>query len=581
MKSALIPIVLITATGWALAGECVPDPAPDWAEMATKVQEWVRNERLVGAELLVSVGGETVLHGAWGWCDREAAVPLVPGTRFNLRSLTKPFTALAVGTLIDEGRLAATDRIEQYLPEFTGTAYGAVTIDHLLTHRGGLPMSVVGNFTNCPDLETLARIAAASPAKCAPGEAFHYCDTGADLLALIVQRVARAPYDEVLRKRVLEPFGLQDTGRFSDGEAVPNGPVASAYLGTTACWERYWSPDAGPMYPYTMGSQSLHGTAQDLARLFSALIRIKRNGGAAPISPFFLGWVSEPVSASPFPHGFRGVRAAYGRLMQVLVPDGADPAAPAFGHGGSDGSVVWAWPDRDLVIVLLTQSRGHTVGRLFECVIDGCISRDGGRTLTAPHPALGRYLDAYGPSGLEEVELLSLGAGFALDLPSQGVVELQSEATPNHWRLTSRPGVRLRHDPGMGSAEGALVWMESGREWVMPRCGTEQAAQIQKEWVHRLASWAAWTGFYQNEDPSSMVEVVLLERGLALRTMRPARTLPLAPPDEAGRWTLRANPAAAVSFRQDAAGNVVSMTVHLPNGQSTTRCRIDREIDRN
>ena len=126
------------------------------AELARIVRDYVDEERIVGAELLVVKDGRTVLHEACGWKDREENVPMTIGTIFNIRSMTKPLTGAAAQTLIDEGRLALNEPVSDFLEGFASGPVSEITIEQLLTHRAGLPLSILAEAGEYPDLLTMA-----------------------------------------------------------------------------------------------------------------------------------------------------------------------------------------------------------------------------------------------------------------------------------------------------------------------------------------------------------------------------------------------------------------------------------------
>ena len=144
-------IALVSAGSPALAREAFPEATPESRALSTQalraladtVEDYVTRDMAVGAELLVIKDRRTVLHEAYGWRDREGQVPMEPDTLFNIRSMTKPITGAAIQILVDEGRLALDDRASDYLPGFDTEDSRDITIEQLLTHRSGLPLSTL------------------------------------------------------------------------------------------------------------------------------------------------------------------------------------------------------------------------------------------------------------------------------------------------------------------------------------------------------------------------------------------------------------------------------------------------------
>src|SRR6478736_1660658 len=105
---------------------------------AEAMAEW----QVPAVTLAVVQNGETTLLKAWGQRDVEAALPATPQTQFLICSITKTFTASALALLVDEGRLAWTKPVRDFIPEFRmhdPVATERVTVRDLLCHHSGLP----------------------------------------------------------------------------------------------------------------------------------------------------------------------------------------------------------------------------------------------------------------------------------------------------------------------------------------------------------------------------------------------------------------------------------------------------------
>jgi CubicO group peptidase (beta-lactamase class C family) len=102
--------------------------------LGNEINTWVGSGELVGAELLVLRSGQVVHHEAYGWSDREARRPLERNSIFTIQSMSKPFTAAAILTLVEEGLLSLGDPLRRYVPGFPNDS---TTIHHLLTHTSG------------------------------------------------------------------------------------------------------------------------------------------------------------------------------------------------------------------------------------------------------------------------------------------------------------------------------------------------------------------------------------------------------------------------------------------------------------
>jgi CubicO group peptidase (beta-lactamase class C family) len=208
------------------------------SEIEAALQKVVDDGELAGAATLAWRNGETQVVCV-GWRDVEARFPVERDTIFRIASMTKPITSVAALMLVDEGRIALTDPIARYAPEFsqmrvlrspngpldeTDPAERPITFDDLLTHRAGFTYAdfhrgpiaqayrdALGGEVDsdvAPD-EWIARLAEL-PLIGQPGTAMYY-GRSTDLLGLLIARIEGAPLGEVLRRRIFDPLGMTDT----------------------------------------------------------------------------------------------------------------------------------------------------------------------------------------------------------------------------------------------------------------------------------------------------------------------------------------------------------------------------------
>jgi hypothetical protein len=152
-----------------------------------------------------------------------------------------------------------------------------------------------------------------------------------------------------------------------------------------------------------------------------------------------------PAIASGMPTEFPKLSAYYGQLMFDYVD--AAGRLRVFGHSGSDGTWAYAWPERDLMVLYFTQSRGNGTGLDLEAAIDRLLL---GGTEAAPvvqeltAEAAAPYLGLYWLEPLQKPMIAVLeGNHMALELPWQGVAELKKEPERNVWSFPQEPGNSL------------------------------------------------------------------------------------------------------------------------------------------
>ena len=249
--------------------EVVGERSAALAALAATVTRFVEEEAIVGAELLVLEGRHVLLHEAFGWRDREEQLPMQPNTIFNIRSMTKPLVGAAIQVLIDEGRLAPAQPVADFLPGFDNDASRTITVEHLLTHRSGLPVGVVQGLNDYADLFALGNAAGERGPEFEPGSRLSYSDAGADALGALVEVVTGRMLEEFLQSQLLGPLGMRDTFGALEADDPRWDRVASLYLGRPGNWIRGWKPEGESMYPFLWGSQGLYSTPADYARFLA------------------------------------------------------------------------------------------------------------------------------------------------------------------------------------------------------------------------------------------------------------------------------------------------------------------------
>ncbi|THD55447.1 serine hydrolase domain-containing protein [Phenylobacterium sp.] len=173
------------------------------------------NPSAPGCAVGVSRQGQPTQFRARGLADLEHGVPITPETIFEAGSVSKQFTAAAVLTLVQDGKIKLSDDIRKYLPEMPG--YGApITIDHLLSHTSGLrdwgEVAALAGwprgsrvYTNDEALWIASRQTALNYPL---GSAYSYTNTGYSLAALIVARVSGQSFADFTRDRLFKPLGM-------------------------------------------------------------------------------------------------------------------------------------------------------------------------------------------------------------------------------------------------------------------------------------------------------------------------------------------------------------------------------------
>ena len=293
-----------------------------------------------GASVIVARHGAIVWERGYGDLDWGTGVAVDPErTMYDLASLTKVVaTTAAAMVLVDHGTLRLDERVTHYLPTFSGGAKDQVTIRELLMHRSGLPAG--RDISTGASPESARKAVLATTLVRVPGSDYEYSDLGLDVMGFVIERITHEPLDRFVQQAVYRPLGMRSTmfrppsslrpriapterpivrGDVHDGTARALGGVA--------------------------GHAGLFSTAGDLA-VFAQLML---DGGVAGNTRLFADSIAHEFT-KPGP-GWRGLG------WQTCPGDGSCGqylSTHAFGHTGFTGTSMWIDPERDLVVIVLT-----------------------------------------------------------------------------------------------------------------------------------------------------------------------------------------------------------------------------------
>ncbi|MFC2105214.1 alpha/beta fold hydrolase [Candidatus Bipolaricaulota bacterium] len=555
------------------------------AELSAIVSRYVEDDRIVGAELLVLKNRRTVLHDAFGWKDRERELPMTIDTIFNIRSMTKPFTGGGAQILIDEGRLSLDDPVSRYLESFESEESGQITVEQLLTHRAGLPLTILAtSIDEYPNLIEQASAVGERGPEFDPGSRFWYSDAGSDVLGAVVELVAETTLDAFVTQRLVEPLGMNSTFYYiaSTRDDSRSERMASGYLTQGGSWSRFWIPDE-PLYPFAWGSQTLYSSPRDYARFLAMWLDDGVWNGLQVLSPEATKRTLTPVSRmsqlgsdAGYPTGFHQLETHYGQMAMLYLDETSEDETPiVIGHGGSDGTMAWAWPEEDLMVLLFTQSRGNTAVLDFEAEIDRLLVHPEIEEWNAVareqfEPFLGSYVPTSAPH-IDHAFVVTVQNGtLALAVPGEITYDLVPSETRDQWSFKMYPEVLVIFDEELNGSVDRFTLSEGGSSDLFVRGEPTPAQPILLEDVEPLL------GTYRDEVGNRDIEVVFTDGRLALVTPETLVPLELFPPNESREWALCLNPAVSIHFDFDEAGEVFSFTARSPEGEAV-RPRVTSE----
>jgi len=361
--SAVIALVLIGGVRRFAGGQAAPSEVP-LAETPLSLEERMAVIRTtlegLAAEgefsgtVLIAADGVPVLQAAYGMADRSLGAPNRIDTKFNLGSLDKMFTAVAILQLVEQGAVSLDGTVGDYMPDYPNPDVAAsVTIDQLLTHTGGLGdyFDVPGYLDACGEIRSLGdyfALIADEPLLFEPGSRMGYSNAGYIVLGLVIEAVSGMSYFDYVRDDLFAPSGMTDTACYELDAGVEN--LASGY--TNRDWDEneLEEPVANTsMLPVRGGSAGGgYSTAPDLLAFANALMRHE------------LLTASSTELATTGKVSIRdGVSYAYGFFDRIVE------GHRTIGHGGGFPgicSMLNIYPDLGYIVVVLSNSDWGCVG---------------------------------------------------------------------------------------------------------------------------------------------------------------------------------------------------------------------------
>jgi CubicO group peptidase (beta-lactamase class C family) len=321
------------------------------------VSDVMAKRHIPGLALAVIRQGRIERLAAYGQASIEFAVPVTPTTLFNVASVTKSFTAVAVMKLVEAGKVSLDDSIGTYL-QVPGR-WRKVRIRDLLGHTSGLP-----DITKAPSPDLIAdtpekamSLLRDRPLDFAPGTQYRYDQTDYMLLGLLIEKLSGMSYVRFCQTQLFAPAGLQNP-QFGDSRTLikNRGPVYSPY---------HWNSKGVPIPsgalevlngkspPMVYPNNGLNISVEDLARWLVALMNYKVIDKAsldALLSP--LRFNNGSLSTIPPSPDYPWRAQAVGGLP--LIPDEQHPAA---GATGGPYAAYLLYPRDKLAVAVLTNTQ--------------------------------------------------------------------------------------------------------------------------------------------------------------------------------------------------------------------------------
>ncbi|MDP4240498.1 MAG: serine hydrolase domain-containing protein [Bacteroidota bacterium] len=220
--------------------------------------------------VLIAQKGVTIYENAFGYRDYLSKTKLTLNSAFQLASISKTFTGVAILMMIQEGKLRLNDSIQQYLPRFP---YHGITIADLLSHRSGLP-NYLYTFENKrmrneapPTNDSILKwFCEANPTPAPygkPGKLFSYNNSNFVMLSCILAKVSGMSYADFIRKRIFEPLEMH--------HSYIDTPVSDSLKELRTSGHNGNRVNQRDFYDGVYGDKGVYSTVEDMAKWYYAL----------------------------------------------------------------------------------------------------------------------------------------------------------------------------------------------------------------------------------------------------------------------------------------------------------------------
>lgn len=326
--------------------EEVSIPQVNIDEAKKVVTDAIAKGEIPGAAVYVAKKGIVVIDEGFGNAvvDPEI-IPTKPTTMYDLASLTKPIAgAASVMMLVQMGKIKLSDRVNKYIPEFNtkGKYKDKIKIEHLLYHVSGLP-SWDRYFVKFKDQVVPEKVVADicnKPIKTEPGTKWEYSDLGYLMLGELVRRVSGQTLDEFSREHIYKPLGMNRT-MFNPPEEMKKECAATEIMDGKMLWGTVHDGNAAVMGGIS-GHAGLYSTVEDLGILMQMFLNGGKYGGKQILRYDLVQKMMVPNKK------YDGARVGWGE------GSAKNKSPKAVGHIGWTGTWIAADPEKDLVVVVLT-----------------------------------------------------------------------------------------------------------------------------------------------------------------------------------------------------------------------------------
>jgi CubicO group peptidase (beta-lactamase class C family) len=287
------------------------------------IEQKMKATNVPGMAIAVTDRERLLRVSTYGFADVAAQTRVTPEMLFEIGSIGKSFTSIALLQLREEGRLDLHEPVTRYLPWFEiQSEHEPITPHHLMSHTAGITMGPEFPGEARYEVWALRETEATAP----PGTYYHYSDAGYKTLGVVLENLLRQPYGDIIQARILDPLGMTATEPI-----ITNETRKWLAVGYEGFYDDRPLPRGRPLAPATWlehaeGAGSIASTPADMA----AYLRMLMNRGQGPRGPILSEESFDLMTQRVIEAEEEGKGSFYGYGLGIRESDGHT----YIGHGG-------------------------------------------------------------------------------------------------------------------------------------------------------------------------------------------------------------------------------------------------------
>jgi CubicO group peptidase (beta-lactamase class C family) len=308
-----------------------------------------------GVSIVIVEKGKPILKNSYGIADIETRKKITSNTNFNVGSLTKQFTAMAILQLAEKKKISLDDKLSKFFPEMNKRIADAIAIKDMLTHSSGLvehyDLTDTKNMKHAHNADVLKAIKNVDSTYFSPGSDFRYSNTAYCLLALVVEKVSGMSYCAYLKRNIFQTVGMRNSTVWSENEKIANKATGYEYDDTTKMFKR--SDADENIFFSTEGDGGIYTSIDEYLKWLNALQSAKTVSRA-----------NVNLARSPHFPIDKEKKLSYG--FGWLVDESSSPRIVY--HTGSNGgfrTYAYTIPDEGYMIVIFSNRTGVDLQNLI------------------------------------------------------------------------------------------------------------------------------------------------------------------------------------------------------------------------